>query len=115
MRTRKPIYFYVGAAALLGGLSGCNPRDASNLSQDTKQIAQHTGEAVGSATLAAKVNTVLSLRKGVDMSGLHVDAQDGVVTLGGTVRNAEERTRIVDTVQNTRGVDKVINNLKVKP
>jgi osmotically-inducible protein OsmY len=104
------------AASLLIGLSGCNPQDASNLSKDTAHLAKDTGEALGSATLAGKVNTVLSLRKGVDMSGIHIDAaSDGVVTLGGHVRNTEERQRVVETVNGIRGVDKVIDNLKVSP
>ncbi|HLV78716.1 MAG TPA: BON domain-containing protein [Chthonomonadaceae bacterium] len=101
------------AAAL--GLAGCNPQDTQNLSVDTRHIAQDTGQALGNAKLAASVNTVLALRKGVDMSGLHVDVKDGVVTLGGHVRNAAERRRVVDTVENTRGVDKVINNLRIQP
>src|SRR5689334_21781143 len=86
-------------------LAGCNPQDAQNLTQDTRQLAQHTGQALGSASLAAKVNSALAMRKGVDMSGLHVDVQGGTVTLGGHVRNREERTRIVDTVEGVRGVD----------
>lgn len=101
------------AAGALFLLAGCNPRDAGNLTRDARDLTQHTGQALGSATLAAKVNTVLSLRKGVDMSGLHVDAQDGVVTVSGHVRNAEERTRVLATIMNTRGVEKVINKLRV--
>lgn len=104
-----------GALALLIGLCGCNPQDAKNLSQDTAHLAKDTGQALGSATLAGKVNGVLSLRKGVDMSGLHVDAKDGVVTLSGHVRNTEERRRVVETVNEIRGVDKVIDNLHVAP
>jgi osmotically-inducible protein OsmY len=104
-------------SALCGSalLIGCNPQDAQNLTQDTRQLAEHTGQALGSASLAAKVNTVLSIRKGVDMSGLHVEAKGGVVTLGGHVRNAEERRRIVDTVEGIRGVDKVVDNLHIQP
>ncbi len=101
--------------ASLLGLAGCNPKDAKNLTDDTRTLATHTTEALGSAKLASSVNTVLALRKGVDMSGLHVDAQDGVVTLSGHVRNEEERRRVYDTVQNIRGVDKVVKNLRVGP
>ena len=92
---------------------GCNARDAGNLGQDARRITQDTGQALGSATLAGKVNTGLSLRKGVDMSGMHIEAQDGVVTLSGHVRNAEERKRVVDTVNGIRGVDKVVNKINL--
>lgn len=115
MRTGKVLLSGMGGACIFLLLSGCNPQDAQHISQDTRQLAQHTGQALGSASLAGKVNMVLSLRKGVDMSGLHVEAQDSTVTLGGHVRNAEEKARVEETVQNIRGVDKVINNLRVQP
>jgi osmotically-inducible protein OsmY len=93
---------------------GCNPRDAGNLTEDTKNLVKHTGEAVGSVGLAGKVNTVLSLRKGVDMSGLHIEADNGVVKVGGHVRNAEEKRRVLDTVDGIRGVDKVVDDLRIE-
>lgn len=102
------------AVGLAFAIAGCNSRDAGNLAQDARSLAQHSGQALGSASLAAKVNTVLSLRKGVDMSGLHVEAQDGVVTLSGHVRNAEERRRVVQTVDGIRGVNKIVNKLRVQ-
>ena len=103
------------AVLLVMVAGGCNQRDAGNLAQDARSISRHTGQALGSASLAAKVNTVLSLRKGVDMSGLHVDAQDGVVTLSGHVRNIQERRRIVQTVNGIRGVDKVVDRMRIQP
>ena len=107
---------YAPASFLLAGLLfGCNPQDAQHLEQDTRHLAQDTGQAFGSATLATKVSTVLSLRKGVDMSGIHIDSADGVVTLGGHVRNQEEKKRVVDTVNGITGVDKVVDNLRVQP
>lgn len=109
--------FATYGSALLGilALAGCNPQDAQNIRQDTAHLAQDAGQAVGSAGLATKINTALSMRKGIRMSGLHVDVQRGVVTLGGHVRNAEERRRVVQTVQDTTGVDKVIDNLRIQP
>lgn len=112
MRSRGTVLGSIVAVALL---AGCNPEDARNLKQDVGNVAQHTGQSLGNAKLAASVNTVLALRKGVNMSGLHVEAKDGVVTLGGHVRNAEERRRVVETVQGIRGVDKVINKLRIQP
>ena len=106
----------IGALLIMGLLAGCNPQDAKNLGQDTATLAKDTTQALGSATLASKVNTVLALRKGVDMSGLHIDAQDGTVTIGGHVRNSEEKKRILDTVDGIRGVDKIVStDLRVQP
>ena len=104
----------LAAAIIVFCTGGCNPRNAGNLAQDVKSVSRHTGQALGSASLAAKVNTVLSLRKGVDMSGLHVDAQDGVVTLSGHVRNVEERRRVVQTVDGIRWVDKIVNQIRIQ-
>jgi osmotically-inducible protein OsmY len=114
MRNKR--YLFLGACALIGSLLliGCNAQDVHNLSQDLGQTAQHTGEALNNAKLAASVNSVLIQRKGVDMSGLHVEAKDGVVTLGGHVRSTHERKLIVETVESVRGVNKVINNLHVQ-
>jgi len=115
MRAKKGVVGGLAALTLVSFAYGCNPQDAQQLSQDTRHLAEDTGHALGSATLASKVETVLSLRKGVDMSGLHIDTKDGVVTLSGHVRNQEERTRVVNTVNGIRGVDQVVDNLRIAP
>src|SRR5579884_817085 len=112
----RSVYALQGALLLAAiGLAGCNPQDAQNLSVVARSLEQDTGQALGNAKLAASVNTVLALRKGVDMSGLHIDAKGGVVTVGGHVRNAAEHRRVIQTVENIRGVDKVVDNLRVQP
>src|SRR5262245_10045410 len=104
-----------GAGALALILIGCNPEDASNLKRDTSQLARSTGESLKNASLAAKVNGVLSVWKGIDMSGFRVEVKDGVVTLSGHVRTKEERREVEHVVKQVRGVDKVISSLTVKP
>jgi len=37
------------------------------------------------------------------------------VTLGGHVRNAAEKRRIQETVEGIRGVEKVVNKLRIQP
>src|SRR4051812_36706530 len=96
-------------------IAGCNSQDAQNLSQDAKSIAGHAGQAIGGMTLAGKVNTALALRKDVDIKTLHIDAKDGVVTVGGHVKTAEEKQRVIDAINNTVGVDKVVDDLRVEP
>lgn len=100
---------------LVALFSGCNSEDAHNLGQDTRNIATDLGHATGNAQLAGRVNAELTQRKGVDMSGLHIEAKDGVVTVGGHVRNTEEKQRVIETVNGIRGVDKVVNQLRVQP
>src|SRR5690349_15416304 len=88
------------ALALTGLLAGCNSQDARNLQEDTKKLAKDTGEALGTATLAAKVRTHLSLHKGVNQSGLSIGTtKEGVVTVSGHVRNKEEHDRVMNIVK----------------
>jgi osmotically-inducible protein OsmY len=104
---------FMGVVAALA-IAGCNSEDASNLGQDAKNVAQHAGQAIGGVTLATKVNTALGLRKNIDIKGLHIEAKDGVVTVGGHVSSREEKQRVLDTVDNTVGVDTVIDQLRVE-
>ena len=105
------------AAVLLAGvLVGCSPQEQRQLQQDTHNLAQDVGESLRGATLASKVTAVLSVRKGVDLSGIRITSESkGAITLSGHVRNQEERKRVVDTVNGTTGVDKVVNNLRIEP
>lgn len=104
----------IAAVLLPIGIAGCNAQDAGSLSQDVGKIAHDTGTAAGNAQLAARVNSVLIQRKGVDMSGLHIDVKDGVVTVGGHVRDENEKRIVLNTLNDTRGVNKVIDNLRIE-
>ncbi len=96
-------------------VAGCNPQDAGELKRDAGKFAGTAGTALGNAQLAARVNAALAQRKGVDMKGLHVESKGGVVTVGGHVRNREEKQRVVDTIEGIRGVEKVIDKLRIQP
>ena len=107
----KPLL--VAIAATLA-LLGCNSEDAKNVTQDTKELVGHAGQAVGGMTLAAKVNMALGLHKDVDMTGLHIEAKDGVVKVGGHVDSVKEKETVLQVVDGTKGVDKVVDDLRVK-
>lgn len=104
----------IGLALLAFLAVGCNPTDAKELSQDAGRLGKTVGKAVGNGQLAARVNAALANRKGVDMSGLHIEAKDGVVTVGGHVRNAEEKRRVLETVNDQRDVKKVVDKLRIQ-
>ena len=87
-------------------LSGCNPEDARNIAQDTGKIAKDAGKAAGNAQLNDRVYATLVQRKGVDVSGLHLDTQGGVITISGHVHDANEKKIVKETVEGIRGVDK---------
>jgi hypothetical protein len=65
------------------------------------------------AQLAAKVKSALRNSRTLDAQGVDVTAADGVVTLHGTVPEAEESRRIASFVSQMDGVRSVVNNLVV--
>ena len=106
---RTFLLLIVGACIL-----GCNSEDAADLKRDAGSLAKTTGRVVTNGQLVARINLALSQTKGVDMSGLHIEAKNGVVTVGGHVRNAEEKKRVLDVAKSVRGADKVIDDLRIQ-
>lgn len=107
----KPIFFCSLALFIIG----CNPTDAKDLTQDAGKLAESAGRSAANASVAAKVNTALGLRKSVDMSGLHVEADGGTVKIGGHVKTRKEKALVLEIARDTRGVDKVIDEIRVDP
>ncbi|GMV92153.1 MAG: hypothetical protein AMXMBFR82_19310 [Candidatus Hydrogenedentota bacterium] len=70
-------------------------------------------ERINDATLAATVRSNLLYNKELKGLKIGVGAEDGVVTLFGVANTYFEKDRIEQIVMDTRGVDKVINNLTV--
>ena len=92
---------------------GCNSKDAAELKQDAGKLVKTASRAATNGQVVVRVNAALAQRKGVDMEGLHIENEGGVVTVGGRVRTAKERTIVMDTVRGIRGVDKAIDKLRV--
>lgn len=92
---------------------GCNSRDAKDLAQDAGKLGRTVVRAGTNAQLAGRVNGQLAQTKGVDMSHLKVEAENGVVTLSGTIRNEAERNKILRAVKEIRGVERVVNKTTI--
>lgn len=95
-------------------LIACNSQDAADLKRDVGQVAKTATRAAGNAQLVARANATLAQRKGVDVSGLHLEATGGTLTVGGHVRSKEEKATVLQTVKEIRGVDKVVDQLRVE-
>lgn len=108
MRLTVPLLL---ASALL--FAGCNPRDASELTRDAGKLGKTAIRAAGNAQLAGQVNVRLAQTKGVDMTNLKVQSEGGTITLDGRVRTKEEKAKVLSLTKETRGVDKVVDQLKV--
>ena len=83
----------------------------------TVSAAKKTGRAVDDGWIKSKIyaqyladwNTVL------DDSDIDIDVKNNVVTLNGTVKSAEAKTKAVATAKSTDGVKNVHDNLRVAP
>ena len=94
-------------------LSGCNEKDANALKEDTRKLSNDIGPILKNSSLAAKVTAHLTLHKGVDMAGIHIDSQDGIATVSGHVKDANAKKVVVSVVRETTGVDKVVDKLEI--
>jgi osmotically-inducible protein OsmY len=113
MKLNHTPWIAMAGMALL--LAGCNREDAGSLARDVGQITHDATKAADNVQLSARVYSVLGQRKGIDLKGLHIDTAHGVVTVGGHVRDAHEKHLVLQTVRDTRGVDKVVDNLHIAP
>jgi osmotically-inducible protein OsmY len=106
---------FIAALACLALLCiGCNPEDASELKRDAGALAKTTGKVLSNGQLAARVNGALANTKDIDMKGLHIEAKEGVVTIGGHVASAAEKKRVLDTTKNVKGVSQVVDQLRIE-
>jgi hyperosmotically inducible periplasmic protein len=80
-----------------------------------RRRTEPVGDQISDTWITTKVKTQfvgVDVLKGSDIS---VDtSKDGVVTLNGTVASEAARARAVEIVRTTRGVKRVVDNLKVK-
>ena len=108
-------------ASILGGmvllpilLAGCSESDVRTIKTDTQQLTKDAGPILKNSVLATKVNTHLSLHKGVDMSGLHIETKDDQVTVSGHVRDEGMKKTVLAVVKETTGVEKTVDKLRVE-
>jgi hyperosmotically inducible protein len=111
-------------AGLLLGLAmlvGCTRAEkahvregARDLGEQAQTAAQSAQQAVSNVTLAAKVKTALSTRKGLNAKDIAVDARGPVVTLKGDVNSQAEADLAVHVAEQTDGVQSVKNELMLR-
>jgi hyperosmotically inducible protein len=73
-----------------------------------------TGQTIDDAAITASVQGKLTGDKLSNFARINVDTDGGVVTLKGTVRSVEEKTRAEELARQVAGVTKVNNNLSIK-
>lgn len=92
-------------------------RTGERAAEGTASAARKTGRAIDDGWIKSKIyaqyladwDTIL------DDSDIDIDVDDNVVTLSGTVKSAEAKTRAVAVAKKTDGVKSVRDSLKVAP
>lgn len=79
------------------------------LSGCAKTVRQNTDDA----TITTRVKTALLNDKDVNGRDIAVDTANGVVTLSGTVRSAQQRDRAIAIARGTTGVIEVQSSLQI--
>jgi osmotically-inducible protein OsmY len=86
---------------------------AQGIAAGSRRLVRAAGQAADDAALAARVNGVLEIRRGLETQGIKVSAQEGVVTLAGRVSSQAQKRVAGEVAGSTVGVRRVVNRLKV--
>jgi hyperosmotically inducible periplasmic protein len=92
-------------------------RTAERAADKSANAARKTGRAIDDGWIKSKIYAQYLADWGtiLDDSDIDVDVVNNVVTLSGTVKSAEAKTRAVATAKATDGVKSVRDSLKVVP
>jgi len=90
-----------------------DPDVDKTLTERAKSGMRRTGEAITDGWITTKVKWFYLGDDVLKGSNINVDTKDRVVTLNGTVPSAAARTRAMDLANDTDGVLKVVDNLKI--
>lgn len=86
---------------------------AREVASKTKAAAEKTGEFITDAAITTAVKTKLLADSKTPGLKIDVDTKDGVVTLNGTVPTKAVEDKAVADARGTKGVKRVVNNLKI--
>lgn len=86
---------------------------ARSLGNAAQNGAENVASATGDASLTAKVKTALITAPDLGSTDINVDTANGVVTLNGEVKNANEKTKAEQVAATVIGVTSVVNKLQV--
>ena len=100
---------------ILGFVSGCSTardrhRESASAGADRSGGSDHP---IDDAALTSKVKAKLLSNDMLSAFKIDVDSQNGIVYLNGVVDSAEQKKKAVEIAENTEGVRRVEDNLKV--
>jgi osmotically-inducible protein OsmY len=86
---------------------------ARETSQDVKNAAAKTGNAIGDSWITLKIHSQFVPEDALANSDIDVDTKKGVVMLNGTVASEAGRARAIAIAKATDGVNSVMDHLKI--
>ena len=92
--------------------TGAEVRDRA--SAGVQVAVNRTEGAVSAATLTSKIKAKMALDDVVNANEIDVDTEGSVVTLSGDVASRDEQRRAVRIATETKGVTRVVNQLRVR-
>jgi osmotically-inducible protein OsmY len=87
---------------------------AGATAKQTKEVAATTGEAINDSWITTKLKTKFFDETLLKESDIHVETNDRVVTLTGSVASNAAQARAAAIASGTEGVTRVVNQLVVK-
>jgi osmotically-inducible protein OsmY len=87
---------------------------AGQVAEKSKEVASATGEAITDGWITTKVKAKFADEKLLKGGDIHVETNDHVITLTGTVPSREAKARAEAIAGGTDGVARVVNHLDVK-
>lgn len=79
----------------------------------TPTLSQPAGRTIDDASITAQVKTALLFRRSTSTGDIRVKTDNGVVTLGGTVRSAADKALVVKLATDIDGVRSVVNTMTI--
>lgn len=108
------LFGVVCGVALIYVLDG--PLDMSLVQREASEIAEDASRGARNLRLETTVRAALALHRDFSLMGsIEVDAQEGEVTLAGSVATEDQRELAELITRGVDGVDRVVNELEVVP
>ena len=79
----------------------------------TERAADKTGELLTDSAITTELKAKFLAEPGVSGLDIHVDTDNGVVTLSGTVKSKAEMNKALSMTRDSKGVKRVVNHMKI--
>ena len=90
-------------------------KDKANYANRAKETGSTIGQGANDSWLWTKTRAALMTTNDLRESTINVDVTNDVVTLKGTVANAEQKAKAIAVAKGIEGVKSVTDNLQIKP